>query len=278
MPITFIDEFMNNNLVEKVLEFDLKENRDYWNFKIRKPTKEEIKKELNIEIGLDIENYIVIISDDNKYEIIELPLLIDKIQPEELIQMQLIPFGKGFDRDLATSYYENIHKDRNKRIIFLGAMKTFIPKIEEIQVDTNNGNIDIYEENDNDSSALHQYGEGANKLFRILVQITLQKDKKLFIDEIDAGIHYSHFVEFWKVILKVAQDYNVQIFATTHNIECLQYFKVALEDENLKEYQSLSRIITLRRLPNNNIKAYIRIFDEFEYELDSEYEIRGGDL
>jgi len=191
--------------------------------------------------------------------------------------MQLIPFGKGFDRDLATNYYDNIHKDRKKRKSFLEAMKTFIPKIEEIQVDTNNGDIDIYED-DEYPSALHQYGEGANKLFRILVQITLQEDKKLLIDEIDAGIHYSHFFEFWKIILEVAKEYKVQIFATTHNLECVEHFKNILETMDVKEYQELSRTITLRKLPDNRIKAYIRLFEEFEYELNNELEIRGGAL
>jgi len=276
MPITFIDDFFPKNSKEKILEFDLRENRDYWNFKIKRPTKEEIQKELNIDVGIDEEHYIAIIADDNNYEIIELPVFIDKLKPKELIQMQLIPFGKGFDRELATNYYDNIHKDRKKRKSFLEAMKTFIPKIEEIQVDTNIGDIDIYEEEDEYPSALHQYGEGANKLFRILVQITLQKDKKLLIDEIDAGIHYSHFFEFWKVIIKVAKEYNVQIFATTHNLECLQYFKDVLEKEEFKEYQELSRTITLRRFSDNIISESIRTFEEFEYEINRELEIRGG--
>jgi len=274
LPITFIDDFFNKDATEKILEFDLNENRDYWNFKIKRPTKAEIQQELNIEVGIDEENYIAIILDD-KYEIIELSVFIDKIKPEELIQMQLIPFGKGFDRDLAKNYYENIHKDRSKRKSFLEAMKIFIPKIEEIQVDTNEGAIDIYED-DGNSSALHQYGEGANKLFRILVQITLQKDKKLLIDEIDAGIHYSHFFEFWKIIIKVAKEYNVQIFATTHNLECLEYFKNILENESFISYQTLSRTITLRELSNGKKKAYTRTFEEFEYELNNKLEIRGG--
>lgn len=275
MPITFIDDFIPKDVTERILEFDLIENRDYWNFKIKRPTKEEIQKELNIDVGIDEEHYIAIITDDSNYEIIELPVFIDKIEPKELIQMQLIPFGKGFDRDLATNYYDNIHKDRKKRKSFLEAMKTFIPKIEEIQVDTNNGDIDIYED-DEYPSALHQYGEGANKLFRILVQITLQEDKKLLIDEIDAGIHYSHFFEFWKIILEVAKEYKVQIFATTHNLECLEHFKNILENESFINYQELSRTITLRELSNGKKKAYTRTFEEFEYELNSKLEIRGG--
>ena len=272
----FIDEFIRKDAEEQILEFDLYENRNHWNFKIKRPTMENIQDKYNIQIGVVKDNYIAVVIDDNEWNIIELPLVINTIEPSELIQMQLIPFGKGFDRDLAVYYYNNIHKDRKERKKFLEAMKTFIPRIEEIQADTESGEIDIYEKESDQSSALHQYGEGANKLFRILVQLILQKDNKILIDEIDAGIHYSHFPNFWKVILKVAFEYNVQLFATTHNLECIGYFKDILEDKDFKEYQALSRTITLRNLSNGKKKAYIRKFEEFEYELDSDLEIRGG--
>ena len=154
-------------------------------------------------------------------------------------------------------------------------MRIFIPNIEDITVDTNNSEVDI--QINSELSPLHQYGEGAKKLFRILVQITLQKGRKLLIDEIDAGIHYSHFSDFLKTILKVAKENDVQIFATTHNLECIEYFKEILEDE-LVEYQDLSRIISLQKLSESTIKSYTHTFEEFEYELDNEFEIRGGDL
>ena len=157
-------------------------------------------------------------------------------------------------------------------------MKIFIPNIDRITADTQSGEIDIEEVGLDVVAPLHQYGEGANKLFRILVQITLQKGKKLLIDEIDAGIHYSHFLEFWKIILKVAKENDVQIFATTHNLECLQYFKEALELEEMQEYQELSRTMTLRKLPNKTIKAYARRYNEFEHSINNEFEIRGGEL
>ena len=125
---------------------------------------------------------------------------------------------------------------------------------------------------------IDHFGEGAKKLFRILVQIILQKNGKVLIDEIDAGIHYSHFSDFWKILLQVAKDNNVQIFATTHNIECIQYFKDILEDNSFLEYQTLSRVITLRKLPDNHIKSYTREFEEFAYELENELDLRGGKL
>jgi len=273
----FIFDFVKKGTENQEMCFELKEQRNHWKFIVRRPTVEEVKKELAIENNIDVDDYICIISDDD-IKINELSLILKKLNPEDLIKMQLIPFGKGFDRTLAKSYYDNIDKDKKKRQAFLDSMKIFIPNIDRITPDTESGEIDIEEVGLDVVAPLHQYGEGANKLFRILVQITLQKGKKLLIDEIDAGIHYSHFLEFWKIILKVAKENEVQIFATTHNLECLQYFKEVLELEEMQDYQELSRTITLRKLPDNSIKAYTRKFEEFEYELNQEFEIRGGVL
>jgi AAA15 family ATPase/GTPase len=277
IPKAYIFDFIKKDSEGKEIIFELEEHRNLWKFAIKRPTVEEIKKELVIESGIDVDDYICMVRDD-AIEIDELSLIIKKLKPDDLMKMQLIPFGKGFDRTLAKSYYDNIDKDKKNRKAFLDSMKLFIPNIDRITVDTQSGEIDIEEVGLDVVAPLHQYGEGANKLFRILVQVTLQKGKKLLIDEIDAGIHYSHFLEFWKIILKVAKENDVQIFATTHNLECLQYFKEVLELEEMQDYQELSRTITLRKLPNTHIKAYTRFFKEFEYEIDNELEIRGGKL
>ena len=40
--------------------------------------------------------------------------------------------------------------------------------------------------------------------------IIMQSGKRLMIDEIDAGIHYSRFKIFWKTIIKAAKANNVK--------------------------------------------------------------------
>jgi len=274
----FILDIINKDANNKEIIFEVKENREEWKFKIKIPTEDEVKNYYNINEDIDINKYICIVLDDKTCEIKTVSLILEQSQNSDLIQTQFIPFGKGFDKDLVKVYAENIDRDKVKREEFLESMKVFIPNIDRITIDTEEGKVYIEESNSNIYASLHQYGEGAKKLFRILVQITLQKGEKLLIDEIDAGIHYSHFNEFWKVILKVAKLNNVQIFATTHNMECIEYFKEVLEEEEMQEYQSFSRTITLEKIFDDNIKIYTRTFEEFEYELDNNLEIRGDDL
>ncbi|HHB95093.1 MAG TPA: hypothetical protein ENK88_08110, partial [Campylobacterales bacterium] len=232
-PISFVKDFMKKDNTKQEFEFILEKDRNYSKYSIRVPTKDEIKDKFAIQSGIDVDDYICIVKDDKSCDISELPLVIKNIETSEVVKTQFIPFGKGFDKDLVKVYAHNIARNREKRQKFLNSMKIFIPNIDRITPETEEGQIYIEEQNSQGDSPLSHYGEGAKKLFRILTQITLQRDRKLLIDEIDAGIHYSHFLEFWKVILKVAKENNVQIFATTHNIECIEYFKKVLEEEEM---------------------------------------------
>lgn len=273
-----IVDAINKNKDIDNFHFIINENRNEWDISFRTPTENELKNKYpNIE-NITTDNYICKIDSEKNISIKSISKILQKNSSSDLINSQFIPFGKGFDRDLVKAYSDYIDRDKTNRDIFLESMKVFIPNIDRITVDTKNSKIFIEESTFPNDKPLHYYGEGSKKLFRILVQIILQKNKKLLIDEIDAGIHYSHFEEFWKIILKAAKKQNVQIFATTHNIECIKYFKDILETEDFKEYQKYSRTITLKKLPDDSIKAYIREYNEFEYELDNELEIRGGKL
>ena len=274
----FISDYIKKDTTTKELGFILNEGRASWKYQIRRSTVEEVSIVHPNLTSINKDDYLSVIIGGQVAKIIEIPLIVKKLNPEGTIKLPLIPFGQGYGKDLALTYFEMIEKSKSTRLSFLSSIKNFVPNIERILVNTEDGEIHIEEEGFDEAASLHQFGEGANKLFRILTQITLQKGKRLLIDEIDAGIHYSHFSDFWKTILSSAKDNNVQIFATTHNIECVKYFKDILVEESYKDLQDDSRIITLRELPDRNIKAYTRVFDEFQYELDNDLELRGGEL
>jgi len=65
-------------------------------------------------------------------------------------------------------------------------------------------------------------GGGMSRLLSIILAIAKVKNGIVLIDEVDAGIHYSHMPKVWEGISKAAREFNCQIFATTHSYECLQ--------------------------------------------------------
>jgi AAA15 family ATPase/GTPase len=48
------------------------------------------------------------------------------------------------------------------------------------------------------------------------------KPQILCIDEIDNGLYYDKQDLFWEQISKLCEEYNIQLFATTHSYEALQ--------------------------------------------------------
>ncbi len=274
IPFTFFNDFICSRSNDDEIKYKFWNDKDVWNYSYRRLNKSEIRNTIQQSIGFD-EDKIVGFFDNGVLNVVDLEIILKKLKPSDSLSSPLIPFGKGFSKDLAQIYFDNIDNIKTVRNEFLENMKVFIPNIERVVANTDTGDI-IIEESDSDfGHMLYEYGEGANKLFRILVQITLQKDNRLLIDEIDAGIHFSRFKEFWRTIILFADKNNTQIFATTHNLECIIHFDSLLKEKEFEKYQSSSRVLTLKRIKENKLKIYVRMFEEFNYELENNFELRG---
>jgi AAA15 family ATPase/GTPase len=71
---------------------------------------------------------------------------------------------------------------------------------------------------------LSETGQGIKTFINIIFSMFILENRTLFIDEIENGIHYSLFDDFWEIILKLSKDRNIQIFATTHSKECIESY------------------------------------------------------
>ncbi|HTJ49451.1 MAG TPA: AAA family ATPase [Cyclobacteriaceae bacterium] len=189
-----------------------------------------------------------------------------------------LPFYKGHDNDLAV-FYAKLQPDRELRRSFIKSLQVLVPTLENVELSISSQRdtyLIMYQDNVNHSLPLAFFGDGTLKLFRFLAEIIINTNKRLMIDEVDAGIHYSRFKDFWKIILKTARDNNVQLFMTTHNEECIKYFKEVLEND-LPELKDKSRSITLIENPKSReVKAFTYTFDQLEANIDVGNEIRGG--
>ena len=192
------------------------------------------------------------------------------------VKQPFIPYGKGFGIDLAEIYLEEIQSKPQVEAAFLASMQLFIKGIERVIANPKNGNIDIRIEGFSEGNIpLHQFGEGANKLFRILVQLTLFKGEKVLIDEIDAGIHYSRFNLFWEIILKVAKENETQIIATTHNDECIDYFVETLQKLGV-DFQNEARVVQFKNV-GGQLKANSYDYTNVHYAVEEGIELRRGE-
>ncbi|MCR9253575.1 MAG: AAA family ATPase [bacterium] len=276
----FFENIVNNQFKANGIQITIKNGRRLWNYTLRHPSVKELFT-VNEIPELDNRHYLCI-EGNNEIKISESVEILEKelTSPKTLSQVPLIPFGKGYSEMLASIYFSEIGDVRSLRISFLEQMKLFIPNITGITIDPSNDTIKIEEYNEvtkeETSLPLHHYGEGANKLFRILVQLHAAKGGRLMIDEIDAGIHYSHFKKFWEIILLTSMEYGVQIFATTHNEECVDYFWEVIKQDELEIPQDRARIVTLESHINSNEPVpIIRDFESIRYAQENHLEVRG---
>lgn len=103
-------------------------------------------------------------------------------------------------------------------------------------------------------------GDGINKLIYFYLEIMACKNGYLFIDEIENGFHYSILPKVWAMIAKMAEEYNCQIFATTHSLECLKSaFEKSGQNFSFFRLQSNNGSIEAIRYDNTHLKS---VFEE----------------
>jgi len=65
-------------------------------------------------------------------------------------------------------------------------------------------------------------GDGIRRVLSLIVTIANFRNGCVFIDEIESGLHYKSIKIMWTAIIEASKEFDVQIFATTHSMECVQ--------------------------------------------------------
>lgn len=71
---------------------------------------------------------------------------------------------------------------------------------------------------------LNIMGDGIRRILAILAAIYNSPKGVLLLDEIENGLHYASLTTLWKAVFQAAQEFDTQIFATTHSYECIESF------------------------------------------------------
>ncbi len=191
--------------------------------------------------------------------------------------MPYIPFANSYEHDLAEIFQQESYSSATLEEQVILDMKQVIPQLKSFRISTIHSEIPVLVVSQNGlepSLPLASFGDGAIKLFRILLEIIRNSQKRLMIDEIDAGVHIGRFKDFWRTILKASITHNVQLFATTHNWECLQVFKEVLEEPEMQEFQARARCFNLAQMPDGSVKSYCYDFDDFKYAIEAPFDPR----
>jgi predicted ATPase len=126
---------------------------------------------------------------------------------------------------------------------------------------------------ENELIPIKSMGDGVFRALQIALTSFQSANGFFLIDEFENGLHYTVQEQIWDFIFKIAKQYNIQVFATTHSNDTVRSFlKVALD------YQDLDGVAfrmgrSLRASDHGKIVA--TVFDEDSLTM---YENMGVDI
>lgn len=121
----------------------------------------------------------------------------------------------------------------------------------------------------NELIPVSQLGQGFCRVLSIYSSLFLSEAKVFLIDELENGIHYSALDQVWKGIAEVAQQENVQVFATTHSWECIAAAQRVFAEREPYDF-------AMHRLQIVDGKVEVKTYDKetLNTSIDSKLEIR----
>ena len=192
---------------------------------------------------------------------------------ENILNFPLISFNDTPLEEETIRIYETLRTKQEKEIL-LNALKVVNDKIVGIDFrgsfnDLKSVFLIIYEDQD-EFFPLNFMGDGFKRIFYIVLKMLSLRGKRILIDEIEIGVHYSKMKDFWVNIFKVCKELDVQLFATTHSNECIEAFMEASKEINEKNI----RLIRLQENKDKSIKAICYKEEYIEYMVESNTEER----
>lgn len=176
-----------------------------------------------------------------------------------------------YEYSVIVDMLSDIIEEKNEESIF-EALRIFDPRVVDFVIYNKNVWVDIGLER---RIPINMMGDGMRRVLAIVAALIDSKDGILLVDEIDNGLNYRVFKSFWRVVFLLAKEYNVQVFATTHNIDNMQGFSDALELMKTEEiYQECMGFSLSHKTPNDELEGLPITPEQFAYALEKRLELR----
>ena len=112
-------------------------------------------------------------------------------------------------------------------------------------------------------------GDGMGRLTDIATIIGNAPDGLCLLDEIENGLHHSVLTKVWTAVGEAARQFNTQVFATTHSLECIVAAHQAFSEREHYDF----RLHRLARV-NGTIEAVTYDKETLEAAIESGLEVR----
>ena len=113
-------------------------------------------------------------------------------------------------------------------------------------------------------------GEGVTWLFSLALAAAATPSNLLLVDNIDAGLHHRVMDDMWTMVVAAARRRNLQVFATTHSVDCITALRRACERDEARGEDV--RVVSLTRGGEIGITFTA---NELATAIEGEVELRG---
>jgi hypothetical protein len=152
------------------------------------------------------------------------------------------------------------------------ALKIIEPRIERIAFGRGagfQGSFYVKMSDSNQRVPLGSMGDGVKRLLALSLNAARAAGGYLFLDEIDTGLHYSVMLRMWRLVIETAKRLDVQVFATTHSLDCIN--ALAELYERLPE---LGDDVLLHRIERGEDSPMTYTGDELRVAAEQHMEVR----
>jgi predicted ATPase len=112
-------------------------------------------------------------------------------------------------------------------------------------------------------------GDCLKRLLALALHLFSARGGYLLVDEIDTGLHYTVMADMWKLVIETAKRLDVQVFATTHSLDCVR--ALAWVREQAPESESS---VTLHRVERDLARTVAYTMDELTVAARNYLEVR----
>lgn len=204
------------------------------------------------------------------------------------VQRRSLPLGRrggaavefittaSLDSSALSDLWNQIIRAKQEQFV-VGALTLIEESIDSIQflTETGGGTAGILiGTTDSDSEAdrrvpLGSFGEGMKRLLALAMALARTTNGILLVDEIDTGLHHSVLPDMWKLVIETAIRNNVQVFATTHSLDCLRGLDAVCQDR-----PDFAGEVLVHKLDRNLDFAVTLDAADFQMAIEQELEVR----
>jgi len=235
----------------------------------------------NIKVGLDIifkneiVNFINVESDFDDYmRKRRNPRLLPNKEKESKIIVQKVSAQNNINQDISV-LWDNISLTSLQKEVIRG-LKIIEPNILDIALIgeskySGKTRIPVVKYSDSEERLpLKTFGDGMNRLFNIILALVNAKGGILLLDEIENGLHWSVHSKLWEIIYRLSEKLDVQVFATTHSLDCVRSFnQIWQENQEKATFHRLEK-----SLKTDDIKAVYYNQELLSDTLETDVEFR----